>query len=455
MSNGTVVDEYGGGTAAARPWREALLWLAVLGPFFFATYGLANWLASRRAEVSSIVFDWERSIPFLDWTIVPYWSIDLFYGLSLFVCASRSELRVHARRLLAAQVIAVACFIAFPLKFVFARPEVDGVFGWMFDALMGFDKPFNQAPSLHIALLVILWSRYDRHARGAWRWLLHGWFTLIGVSILTTYQHHFIDLPTGLWVGWLCLWLVPEEGRSPLSGAALAIDPVRRRLALWYGVGGLFAAAAAVWGGGWMLWLLWPASALLLVAMIYASLNEAAFQKGSDGRLSGAAWWLLAPYVAGAWISSRWWTRAAPRADVVAPGLLLGRFPTRGEREALGVRSIVDLTAELPCDARGAGYRLVPQLDLVTPSDEQLETAADAIEAAMPKAPVLVCCALGFSRSALAVAAWLLRTGRAGNAAEAIARIRSARPAVVLHARHIERLREFERRAGRASRSPA
>ena len=73
-----------------RPWGRALAWLAVLGPFFFASYGLANWLASRRVEVGAVVFDWEHSIPFLPWTIVPYWSIDLFYALSLFVCASRA-----------------------------------------------------------------------------------------------------------------------------------------------------------------------------------------------------------------------------------------------------------------------------------------------------------------------------------------------------------------------------
>jgi protein-tyrosine phosphatase len=432
---------------AQRPWREALLWLLLLGPFFFATYGLANWLASNRPEVGAVVFSWERDIPFLSWTIVPYWSIDVLYGLSLFVCATREELRAHVRRLLAAQVIAVSCFLAFPLKFVFARPETEGLFGWMFEVLMGFDRPFNQAPSLHVALLVILWVLYGKYATGAWRLLLHGWFALIAVSILTTYQHHFIDLPTGLWVGWLCVWLFPEQGRSPLATFAVTAVPVRRKIAFRYGVAGLLLGIAAFLGGGWMLWLLWPASALALVAAIYACLNETAFQKNPDGSLSGAAWWLLAPYVAGAWINSRWWTRSMPRADAVAPGLLLGRFPTRREREALGVRSMVDLTAELPCDARGASYRLVPQLDLVTPSQQQLERAAEAIEASMSRTPVLVCCALGFSRSALAVAAWLLRTGRAGSAAEAIAQIRSARPAVVLHADHVQQMAEFERLA--------
>src|SRR5262245_35582744 len=152
--------------AAGRPWKRALLWVLFLGPFFFATYGFANWMASRRAEVGAIVFEWEHDIPFLPWTIVPYWSIDLLYGVSLLVCASRGELDVHVRRLLCAQVGAVSCFLLSPLQFVFDRPPTGGVYGWMFDVLAGFDKPFNQAPSLHIALLVIIWVLFTRHIRG-------------------------------------------------------------------------------------------------------------------------------------------------------------------------------------------------------------------------------------------------------------------------------------------------
>ena len=143
--------------AGGRPWKRAALWLAGLAPLFYLTYGVANHLAAGRTGVPVVVFGWERQIPFLAWTIIPYWSINLFYGASLFVCETRRELDTHGRRLLTAQAIAVACFLLFPLRFSFEKPAIEpGLAGFKFDALLSFDKPYNQAPSLHIALLVIL-----------------------------------------------------------------------------------------------------------------------------------------------------------------------------------------------------------------------------------------------------------------------------------------------------------
>src|SRR5690606_29284134 len=103
---------------------------------------------------------------------------------------------------------------------------------------------------------------------------------------------------------------------------------------------------------GLALWLLWPVVSLLLVALAYAGLGTAVFQKRGDGRLGIAARWLLAPYLGAAWLNSRWWTRRAPQPVKVADGVHLGRIPCA--RLPAGLVGVVDTCAELPCRAPGA-----------------------------------------------------------------------------------------------------
>ncbi|MBL8482134.1 MAG: dual specificity protein phosphatase family protein [Rhodocyclaceae bacterium] len=425
------------------PWARAALWLVLLGPFFFASYGFANWVASRRVEVGIIVFDWERLIPFLPWTIVPYWSIDFFYGLSLFLCRDRAELDAHARRLLSAQLVSVSCFLAFPLHFSFERPDAGpGLFGWMFDALMGFDKPFNQMPSLHISLLLILWELYARRLRGGWRLVLHGWSLLIGVSVLTTWQHHFVDIPSGMAAGALCMWLWPLDGASPLAGARLTRDARRRRFALRYLAGALGFVLAAVLLRGAALWLFWPALALAGVALNYALVGAAGFQK-SDGRLSAAVQMLLAPYLVAAWCNSRLWTWRDPRPVAIAGNVWLGRLPSASELRRSEYQGVVDLCCELPLNYAPRGYAYAGTLDLVVPALPLLRTAAEAIERLRASGPVLVCCALGYSRSAMAICAWLIASGRAADVEGALAQVGAARRRVVLTDEHTKVLDQW------------
>jgi protein-tyrosine phosphatase len=71
-------------------------------------------------------------------------------------------------------------------------------------------------------------------------------------------------------------------------------------------------------------------------------------------------------------------------------------------------------------------------LDLVAPAPDKLRTIAETIERARTVEPLLVCCALGYGRSAAAVATWLLITGRASSTEDAIARISSTGARVAL-----------------------
>ncbi len=434
-------------TRAPRPWKQAALWLACLAPFFYLSYGVANHLASQRSDVPSIVFDWERSIPFIAWTIFPYWSINVFYGLSLFLCRNRDEVHTHGKRLLTAQLIAVSCFLLFPLRFTFGQPPADGAAGFMFAALRGFDQPFNQAPSLHIALVVILWDLYRRLIPRTWHWLLHLWSLAIVISVLTTYQHHAIDIPTGALLGLFCLWLWPLDAASPLRHAHVTRDPRRLRLTVYYIIGASLCFALAGLGfamfatlGGFALWLCWPGVALMFVSLNYAFFGAHGFQKDAQGHVSIAARWLLAPYRWGAWANSRLWTRGQAQAVPIHGALWLGRMPSVAQARALGIVAIVDVCAELPAPA-SMSIRCVPMLDLIPADADALREAADAIQIQLDATrdsggKVLVCCALGYSRSAAAVAAWMLRQGHASDVESAIAHIRDARPQLVLHDAH-------------------
>lgn len=420
---------------AAVPWKRGVVWLLFLGPFFFLSYGFTNNYAASKVVTDSIVFGWERNIPFVPWTIVPYWSIDLFYGLSFLLCFSALQVDRHALRLLTAQLVSVICFILVPLRFTFDRPETGGLFGQMFDVLMGFDKPYNQAPSLHISLLVIIWLRFAASTRGIWNLLTHLWAALICLSVLTTYQHHFFDIPTGLALGFFCLWLWPDHGTPPLSRWQFTTSAARRKLAAYYLLAAMVAGVSADFFAGFSLWLWWPALSLFMVAAIYAGIGVEGFQK-SEGKHSIASRVLLAPYFAGAWLNSRWWTRRRPSADEIADGVCLGRLPTQREMRAGNFDALLDLTAELPAPQGEWKYATRPWLDMVAPDAEQLAAAAAHIEQMRGNGRVLVSCALGYSRSACAVAAWLLLTGRAKTAEEALLIIAAHRPQVVLGETH-------------------
>jgi len=408
-----------------------------LGPFFFLVYGFCNWYASRLPQVPSYYYSWERSLPLIPALIAPYFSIDFFYAGSVFLCRDRRELNTHAYRIVAAILISAAGFVAFPLRFSFERPAVEGLNGFLFGILSDFDKPFNQAPSLHVSLLMILWVRYARHIFGIWRWALHAWFALIAISVLFVYQHHFIDIWTGLVVGVICHYALPEAPRR-WDGFSLTRDPQRRRLGFRYLTGALSCAIVAATLQAWAWLLLWPAASLLSVASAYLGAGTAVFQK-ADGRQSWPARILLMPHLLGAWTSYRLFTLSAPAMHEVIPGVYFGRRPRGDDLAQLTSAAVLDLTVEFSAaqSVKQLVYRNIPILDLTVPEPAVLATAVAFIDEHVVARPVYVHCALGFSRSATVIAAWLVQTARAKTGDEALRRLAALRPGVTWSAAHV------------------
>jgi membrane-associated phospholipid phosphatase len=434
---------------AGRPVGRAAAWLIFLGPWFFLTYGLCNQFVAHLDFVPSYYAGWERDIPFLPWMLLPYWTIDGFYAASLFIARDRAELDTLGKRLALATLISCVGFLLFPLRFAFERPEVSGFNGWLLARLTDFDQPFNQAPSLHISLLVVLWVHYLAHARGGWKWLLGGWFALIGMSVIGTWQHHMIDVYAGAIAGVLCLYLVPAPG---LPDTRHSLDPKRKRLALLYAVGAL--AAGMVWtavlclGAPWLgLLFAWTALSMAVIALGYARIGARVLQKRQGG-MDWPARVVLAPYLLGAWFSAHLHNRGSTAFVEVGEGVYLGRLPGGGDQAALreaGITAVLDLTAEFPraSATQGLTYLNLPVLDLTAPTVAQLKRAAVFINAGRAAGGrVLVHCALGLSRSACAVLAAEVVRGRP--LAPALEQLRGAQPRVVLGEAHLAALRRIE-----------
>lgn len=361
-----------------KPFLSQLAALVVVAAIFYASYGATNALASARTNVPEIYFAWERALPFWAWSIVPYWSLNLLYALGFFLCRDGRELARYVTQLLAAQLIATLFFIAFPLQMSWEKPAVSGISGFLFSSLAAFDLPFNQAPSLHIILCVVVGAFYLRKARAVWlKAALVAWFALIGLSVLTTYQHHFIDIPTGLAAGCLVLLIRPLDG-APLS-FAIARESVRYKwAALYLGLAflTLFAAilGAKIWGA-WALWLSWASLSFALVACGYAFLGAGVFAKNEQGRHAAAAKALLFPYLCVARLNALFWLRGRRLSDEILPGLYLGSVKQAGKFDA-----VLDCAAEFERPGGAQIYASLPMLDMITPGAAELRRGADELE---------------------------------------------------------------------------
>ena len=405
----------------------ALLRLALAGAVFVLVYSGANQFTASRGDVPTVMFDWERHIPFVKEMVVPYWSLDLFFCGSFFLCASRLELNLLTKRLIAVTIGSGLFFVLFPLKLGMPRPLPEGWTAPFFKALYFNDLPYNLAPSLHISLRSLIWVFYGARLNGRIRSAVKVWFILIGLSTLLVWQHHLLDVASGFVMGWVVAALIPDPQQPG------TINP-STKLALRYGVGALLCAALCfLWTG-----FVWPAVACGIFSLSYATGLSRLLGK-ENGTLSPSAEWCLLPVLLVTSLVQRKWLKRTPGWHEISEGVLFGRKVTKAEARALvapGNLAVLDLTSEsnAPVAFREhAHYHNLPLLDLVSLKPEHIAQALAIIrEERKAGRRVYLHCQLGLQRSALIAAHWLVETGEAENLDAAKAMVRHAEPLAVL-----------------------
>jgi protein-tyrosine phosphatase len=113
-----------------------------------------------------------------------------------------------------------------------------------------------------------------------------------------------------------------------------------------------------------------------------------------------------------------------------------------------GVTAVLDLTSEFSEAApfRKTNYCNVPILDLTCPNQDQLNEAVSFINKESAKGTVYVHCKVGYSRTGAVAGAFLLASNHATTVEDAVARLRTVRPAIVIRSEAMEALRAFARR---------
>ena len=225
---------------------------------------------------------------------------------------------------------------------------------------------------------------------------------------------------------------------------------MNRRIGSFYAAGAAVALLMGAIFWPWGVLLLWPTIALGIVALAYFGAGPAVFHK-TKGKLPWSTRFVLAPCLLGQYLSLLYYRCQCRSWDEVTPRIWIGgKLGARSADKALcgGVTAVLDLSAEFSeaKPFRQINYRNIPVLDLTAPTQAQLVEMSEFIGNHSRNGAVYVHCKIGYSRSAAAVAAYLIMSGNANTAKEAFAMIRRVRPSIVIRPEVISALSEFASR---------
>ena len=164
---------------------------------FFPIYIGCAALSAARGNPLQLYAQWELSIPFWPFMVVPYLSIFLLF-LMPPLQLDAGELRDLVRRLVVATLIGGIMFLCLPAQLGFADRTDAGIWQPLYDRIYEIDNRFDTVPSFHVIFTASILLAFMAVATAPLRRLYAVWLAIVCASTVLTHRHHLLDVAAGL-----------------------------------------------------------------------------------------------------------------------------------------------------------------------------------------------------------------------------------------------------------------
>jgi membrane-associated phospholipid phosphatase len=179
--------------------------------FVFATcYYPSDWLAEQASSIWIVSMHWELSTPYHPLWFLPYFSAFAVVALLPFYLRTPGEIFCWEKSTVLAILFATPFFLLFPTKSGYLAND-NGIFSPLYEWAILISRHHNLFPSLHVALSFIAINALKRNVGPRTSSFFTAWLVLIAASTLLTHQHHAIDIPAGILLGWFCVGIMKRS----------------------------------------------------------------------------------------------------------------------------------------------------------------------------------------------------------------------------------------------------
>ncbi|MCX6111944.1 MAG: phosphatase PAP2 family protein [Proteobacteria bacterium] len=177
--------------------NDQKIWIGPLGILAFIVFYMIPNHINLFTPSYLPMFDFEKAIPFMDWTIWIYISDYIYIAIAFILFSDRDNMNKIYYSQIFLLFVSMIIFFIFPTTY--PRPgivEYSGFTGMVLNLLHSSDTPGNACPSVHVAMTFIAGFGFIKEKRPLLMIFMF-WAILISVSTITIKQHYVVDVIGG------------------------------------------------------------------------------------------------------------------------------------------------------------------------------------------------------------------------------------------------------------------